>query len=147
MIVLSVLVIFLASTGEIFADTPREAKVVATYFHGTFRCQTCLNIESLARFNVTDVMADDIEDGLLVWRLVNYDKEENVHFEKEFGLEGPTLVVTLEQSGEILKWERLDRVWDLYSDVPAFDKYVLKTLEGFLDSATLLEPQISNQGQ
>jgi len=129
------LVILTAIAGATYADsgTPR---VVATYFHRTLRCQTCLQIESLARYDLTEVMAADMESGLLQWRLVNFEEEDNAHFEEEFELEGPTLVVTLENGSDVIKWARLDRVWELYGDLEAFDEYVLGTVEEYLTAAS-----------
>jgi len=116
---------------------PDEApRVVATYFHRTLRCQTCLRIEALARFDVTDVMADDVASGQLAWRLVDFQAEENAHFAEAYELDGPSLVVTLEAGGEVVKWTRLDRVWELYGDVAAFDAYVLGAVEQYLQEAS-----------
>ena len=122
--------------GSALAGTETEARVVATYFHRTLRCQTCLHIESLARYDVTCVMASDMESGQLAWRLVNFEDEENVHFAEEFGLDGPSLVITLECGGDVVKWVRLDRVWNLCDDVEAFDEYVLGTLVEYLMAAS-----------
>lgn len=124
------------------AETAAQPRVVATYFHRTLRCQTCLNIESLVRYDVTGVMAGDVESGQLAWRLVNLDEKQNAHFVEEFALEGPSLVITLEQGGEVVKWIRLDRVWELYGDVAALDKYVLGTVEEYLaDASELVVPE------
>ncbi|MBK9472902.1 MAG: hypothetical protein IPO18_11515 [bacterium] len=118
------------------ARAAASPRVVATYFHRTIRCQTCLQIESLARYDVTDVMVSDIESGQLSWRTLNFEDEGNTHFEKEFGLDGPSLVITLEDGDTVLKWARLDRVWEIYSDVDAFDKYVLGAVEEYLEEAS-----------
>jgi hypothetical protein len=125
-----------ALAGSALAETGTAPRVVATYFHRTLRCQTCLHIESLARYDVTDVMASDMASGQLEWRLVNFEEEENARFEEEFGLDGPSLVITIEDGDEVLKWIRMDRVWEIYDDVEAFDAYVLDTLEEYLMAAS-----------
>jgi hypothetical protein len=125
-------------TGSAVAETEPAPRVVAIYLHRTLRCQTCLQIEALARHDVTDVMANDVANGQLAWRLVNFEEEANVHFAEEFGLDGPTLVIALEDGGEVVEWARLDRVWETYDDLEAFDEYVLGTLEEFLGKASVL---------
>ena len=125
-----------AMIGTATAETDGPPRVVATYFHRTLRCQTCLHIESLAHYDVTDVMANDIDSGQLVWRSLNFEEDENAHFEEEFGLDGPTLVITLQDGRDVVKWVRLDRVWEIYDDVAAFDKYVLGTVEEYLTAAS-----------
>lgn len=112
--------------------------MVATYFHRTLRCQSCLQIESLARYGVTNVKASDMESGGLEWRSLNFEEDENAHFEEDFELEGPSLVITLEDGDGVVKWARLDRVWDLLYDVDSFDKYVLGTVEEYLLDASEL---------
>ena len=133
---LSGLAVVVALAGSAPAGPDAAPRVVATYFHRTLRCQTCLQIESLARYDVTGVMADDVETGQLEWRLVNFETEENARFAEEFALEGPSLVVAIEAGGEVVEWVRLDRVWELYGDVEAFDRYVLGTLEEYLGTAS-----------
>ena len=124
------------ATSIAYAEADGSPRVIATYFHGTFRCQTCLHIESLARYDVTDVMASDIESGQLIWRSLNFEKEENARYQEQFKLEGSTLIITLEDGGEVLKWVQLDRVWDLYDNSDAFDKYVMGTIEEYLIAAS-----------
>lgn len=137
------LLILAAVAASACAGTRAAPRVVATYFHRTLRCQTCLHIESLARYDVTDVMADDMATGQLEWRLVNYEDEQNAHYEEEFGLEGPSLVITLENGDGVVRWTRLDRVWELHDDVESFDRYVLGTVEEYLLSAS--EPLAQGQ--
>jgi hypothetical protein len=113
-----------------------DAPVVVHYFHRTLRCQTCLTIESLARYDVLDRLADEVDAGLLAWRLVNFEAEANAAFVEEFGLVGPSLIVTRSAGGEVVAWERLDRTWELYGDVEAFDAYVLEAVGRFLEAAS-----------
>lgn len=126
---LLVLLLLAVSAGSAPGGEEAAPRVVATYFHRTLRCQTCQLIESLARHDVTVAMADAVAAGRLSWRLVDFQAEEDARYEERFGLDGPSLVVTVEDGGEVIAWARLDRVWELYDDVPAFDAYVLEALE------------------
>jgi len=118
------------------AQAVPATRVVATYFHHTLRCQTCLNIEALARYAVTEERAADVDSGLLAWRSVDFDLEENAHFAEEYDLEAPTLVIAMQDGDETVRWVRLDKVWELYEDVEAFDRYVGNALEEYLDAAS-----------
>lgn len=130
------LTILAALAGSVPAGAEPEPRVVATYFHRTLRCQTCLRIESLARRAVTETLASDTESGRLVWRLVNMQETENEHVAEEFELESPMLVLTLEDGGDVIRWQRLDRIWQLVDDEEAFHAYVLRALEEYLDAAS-----------
>ncbi|MBU2501289.1 hypothetical protein KJ682_08185 [bacterium] len=129
-----------AAAGATPAPAEGRPQVVATYFHRTLRCQTCLQIEALARYDVTGVMASDVESGRLVWRSVDFEVEDDASNRERFGLDGPSLVITLEDGGKVLRWVRLDRVWEFSTDVAAFDEYVLGALEEYLTAASEIVP-------
>jgi len=114
-------------------DSNSESQVVVFYFHRTTRCQSCLKMEELAKYDITVEMAPDIESGQLEWQLVNFDEKDNSHFVELFELESPSLVAAHLSNGEINRWEKLDRIWELSEDVDAFDAYVLGTVKEFLD--------------
>jgi hypothetical protein len=58
-------------------------QVIAYYFHGTVRCETCLNIEKQAHELVMSRFAAELASERLVFKPVNYDKPENAHFSKD----------------------------------------------------------------
>ena len=112
------------------------ARVDATYFHRTFRCQTCLQIEDMARYAVEMERAEAVEAGHLTWRAVNFEEEEVAGVADEYGLESPTLVLALVVGGEVVKSRRLEKTWDLYGDAEKFDAYVLGAVDEFLKAAS-----------
>ena len=117
-------------------DSDSESKVVVYYFHRNTRCQSCLKMEELARYDITVEMAPEIESGQLEWQLVNFDEKNNSHFVELFELESPSLVAAHLSNGKINRWEKLDRIWELSDDVDAFDAYVLGTVKEFLDQSS-----------
>ena len=54
-----------------------QAKVVAYYFHGNFRCVSCRKLESLAHEAVTNGFAEEVKRGDVQWRVVNVEQREN----------------------------------------------------------------------
>jgi thioredoxin 1 len=62
------------------AGHPAAAKaanqVVAYYFHGTVRCETCLKIERLALETLQQRFASELAASRLVFMSVNYDQPE-----------------------------------------------------------------------
>lgn len=118
-------------------------QVVLTYFHRTLRCQTCLLIENLAGFAVTQNLFKEIEAGTLVWRPVNVDQPENTHFLTDFKLEGQALVLASYKGGQLQDWRVLEEVWNLHGDPAAFDVYVLDAVRAFLSTHTQGPPAAS----
>lgn len=131
------LLLVTAPVGSAGGAPDAPAPVVAYYFHGSLRCQTCLAIESLARYGITTDLAADIDSGQLAWLAVNVDVPANEHFSSEFALEGPALVIARYAQGEVQEWTRLEQVWDLHGDVPAFGAYVLGAVEKYLEAASV----------
>ena len=137
-VLLALVLVLPAGRGLAVDATPPdpEAPVVVYYFHRDLRCHTCLMIESMAQDDVTVTMAADVESGRLAWRLVNYQRPENAHYSEVFDLEGPGLVVARYDTGKLMEWAILDRVWELTDDIDAFDTYVLGAVEKYLETAS-----------
>ncbi len=68
-------------------------QVIAYYFHGTVRCETCLRIEKEARDFISKRFVADLASERLVFKTVNYDKPEDAHFWKDNKLPCPSLVL------------------------------------------------------
>jgi len=120
-------------------------RIVVYYFHRTLRCQTCLAIEELATFAITQNLFAEIERGELAWRPVNVDKEADAHFVDDFELDTQALVVASYQDGEVTRWRNLEKVWDLHPTPDAFDAYVLANVREFLKDAgaTSTQPAVA----
>ena len=99
------------------AEEPRRAPiadgVVAFYFHGNVRCATCKKIEAYADEAVQQGFAEALEDGALTWRVVNIDEPENKHFVQDFQLVTRSVVLAEYRDGKVVRWENLDKVWQL----------------------------------
>lgn len=137
-----ILLVLMAAALPLAAQEPAAptGRVDATYFHRTYRCQTCLQIEDMARYAMEMERAEALETGLLTWQAVNFEEEEAAHYADEFGLESPTLVLTLTVEGEVVESMNLEGVWDYYGDAGKFDSYVLKAVDDYLRQASVSEP-------
>ena len=127
---------FVFAPAESSAGDEESTQVVVFYFHRTLRCQTCLNIEALARYDVNFNLAEEMEKGILDWRLVNFQEKENTHFAEDFHLEGPSLILAEYAGLRLARWRNLEKVWELSDDPVAFDAYVLGEIRKFLAGET-----------
>jgi hypothetical protein len=116
------------------ASTTAEAgnKVVVYYFHATRRCWTCKTIEAYSEEAITTGFAEQLESGAVEWRTVNIDEPENQHFVDDFQLATRTVVLVHVVDGVNKEWQRLDRVWELVRDKPAFVDYIWDNTNDFL---------------
>lgn len=109
-------------------------KVVAYYFHGKQRCETCQKIEKLSREALESGFAEDLKSGRLERRLVNTDEPAHEHFVKDYGLKFQALVLSELRDGRQTRWVNLEKIWDLVNDPAAFTRYVQDAARVYLEA-------------
>ena len=125
------------SPGGAAEDAPvPESRVVAQYFHGTMRCDTCRAIESFTMEALISGFSDELESGKLEIRAINVDEPANGHFVEDYQLTTRTVVVALFDKGKEEEWKRLDQVWQLVKDRAAFIEYVQAETRSLLEQAS-----------
>lgn len=107
-------------------------KVIAYYFHGTFRCSTCSNIEEYSHEAIQKYFAEELGNGRLEFRHINVEEPDNKHFIQHYQLFTRSLVLSMETDGKEVKWKNLPDVWKLVRDKERFFQYVKDEVEQFL---------------
>ena len=110
----------------------QNSKVIAYYFHGTFRCSTCRTIEQYSHDAIQTYFAKELGNGRLEFRPVNVEEPENKHFIQDYQLVTRSLVLSLVSDGKETKWKNLPDVWKLVRDKDKFFQYVKDEVEKFL---------------
>ena len=110
----------------------QNAKVIAYYFHGTFRCTTCRTIEQYSHEAIQMYFAKELANGSLEFRPVNVDETDNKHFIQDYQLVTRSLVLSLVSDGKEKKWKNLPDVWKLVRDKDKFFQYVKDEVAIFL---------------
>jgi hypothetical protein len=98
--------------------------VTVINFHGAQRCPTCLHIGTLSESVVAEQFSAEVGEGRLAWVSIDYDEPGNAHFMEDYDLVSSNVVVVRNAGGRELGWSRLDDVWSLNHDEPAFRAYV-----------------------
>ena len=111
------------SGGSEHAETLEDGLVVY-YFHGDIRCPTCRAIESQTHETVQNDFADQLASSQIAWKVLNYDKPEGTDLAKQFDVHMANVVLAQMNGGKIENWKRLDQVWALVGDKPAFAEFV-----------------------
>jgi hypothetical protein len=123
-----------AAAANALEPAPTLADGVVVYgFHGTVRCPTCREIEAGAHQALESGFAEQLKDGQIVWRVVNYEQPGNEHFATDYKLIAPTVVLVRMVRGQQQQWKNLDRVWELVGDDAAFIKYIQEETETMLN--------------
>jgi hypothetical protein len=115
------------------------------YFHSNARCPTCRLIESQSHAAVQEEFASQLDSGELVWKILNYEKPANAELAKKFKIQMPVVVLARMKDGEIADWNRLDQVWALVGDKPAFRDYVRGEIAKMLGGDSQPETQSGSE--
>lgn len=126
-----------SGAGAVTAGTPTNAQVVAYYFHGTVRCETCLRIEKQAREVISSRFAAEVAVERLLFKPVDYDKPENAHFLKDYELRCPSLVLVRQEGGKDRERRLLGQTWDSAHIPPKLDLYIEEETRKFLEGEKL----------
>jgi hypothetical protein len=116
------------------AAAPKAAahKVIAYYFHTNTRCSTCMKIEAYSHEAIEKGFPEELKNGTLEMKVVNYEQPENRHFMLDYKLVSKSLVLVNVVSGKQTEWRNLKLVWQLTGRKDAFLNYVRQEVRGFL---------------
>jgi hypothetical protein len=97
-------------------------KVIVYYLHATFRCVTCNTIEKMSYELLNSKFEEQLKTGAIEWKQANFQKEEALA--KKYEVISSCVVVVQIREGKETAYKRLDEVWTLLENKPAFNKYV-----------------------
>ena len=104
---------------------------IVYYFMTSARCPSCLKIEEFTKEALNKNFSGDITDGNLVWRVIEVDNRDNIHFAKKYSLVTKSVVLSKIRDGKEVEWKNLDRVWSLLDDRDVFVDYVSTNINDF----------------
>ena len=107
-------------------------KVIAFYFHTNTRCSTCIKIEDYSHEAIEKGFPNELKNGTLEMRVINYELPENKHFMKDYKLVSKSLVLVNMVNGKPTEWTNLKMVWQLTGKKDEFLKYVRKEVRSYM---------------
>ena len=117
----------------IFAKNDKSAnKVVACYFHGTFRCYSCNMIEKNTKEAIEGSFKEALASGKLEFKSINVETSGNEHVVKEYKLYSKAVVLSLVKAGKEVRSKNLTEIWQLSRNKKAFSEYIVKEVNDFL---------------
>jgi hypothetical protein len=100
------------------------------YTHANVRCETCNSIEKKTHDLLESKFKKELADGRIEWQVVNFQKNES--FAKKFDVTTSGVIAVLMNGDKVVDYERLEDVWTLLGDPPAFNAYLEKSFRKFL---------------
>jgi hypothetical protein len=107
-------------------------KVIAYYLHGDRRCATCIKLEKYSQEAIETGFVDELKQGGLEWRVVNFEDEGNEHFVDSYELYTKAVILSRISGGKETGWKNLDKIWDLVGDQAKFIEYVQSETKAFM---------------
>ena len=114
------------------ATNAPSQQVIAYYFHGTVRCETCLKIEQQAKAVIERQFKPELDAHRLIFIPLNYDLAENAHFLVDYKLPCPSLVLVRQKAGKDDQRVLLGDTWQLVEDPVKFNAYIETEVKKFL---------------
>ena len=122
------------ATAKKTANFATEAKTaVVYYFYTNTRCSSCKKIEAYTREAVEKDFVTDYKGWKVVFKGVNVEDEPNAHFKQDYWLNSKSVVVQKFAGSKPLKWAKLEKVWQLLGDKPAFMNYITDEIKTLAD--------------
>lgn len=110
-------------------------QIVAYYFHGDMRCTTCRKIEAYSEEAINQGFVEELASNQLHWRVVNTDQKDNKHFVNDFELVTKSVVLVEYEDDKVVRFENLNKIWQLVGDKDDFTKYVRDETQKFIESS------------
>jgi hypothetical protein len=114
------------------AQQTTAPKVIAYYFHTNTRCSTCRKIEQYSHEAIEQGFPEELKNGTLEMRVVNYEQAGNRHFMQDYKLVSKSLVLVNMVNGKQTEWMNLKLVWQLTGRKDAFLNYVRREVRNYL---------------
>lgn len=132
LIIMAAVAVISASYFAIAAEDASSAKVAVYYFHGTFRCPSCLKIEQYSKEVIEKYFGDELNSGRLIFKVINIEEKGNEHFVDDYQLYTKSLVLSLIKEGKEIKSENLVKVWEYLGNRDKFYEYVNSSVKSYL---------------
>ena len=107
-------------------------KVIAYYFYGKVRCRSCVLIESYTKEAIYRDFENELKTGRLEWRPVNVEEADNKHFIKDYKLYTKSVIIVDVQDNRQIRWNNLEKVWNLIYDKDVFLDYISDEIKAYL---------------
>lgn len=139
--IFAILTIVAVSTGfglvfsGAYAEQSPSSRVIAYYFHGTFRCPSCHKLEQYAKEVIEADFKDALASGKLEFKVVNVEDKGNEHYASDYQLYTKSLILSLVKDGKEVRSKNLDKIWEYVGNKQKYFDYVKKEIADLLKEA------------
>ena len=110
-----------------------DLKIVVYYFHTTFRCVSCRNIEQYTKEALEKFFFDDMTAGKIELQIINTEEPQNKHFIQDYQLYTKSVVFSKVVNGKEVEFKNLKMIWKLLKNKNKFYEYIKKETNSFVN--------------
>lgn len=126
-------IILISQNQSVFAKSNDGLdKLIAYYFHGSYRCPTCRKLEQYSKEAIEDNFKDALSQGKIEFKVINVEDRGNEHFVDDYQLYTKALVISLNKDGKEIKYKNLEKIWDYVGNKDKFFEYINEEINNFL---------------
>lgn len=112
----------------------KKSKIInGLYFHGTNRCYTCNLMEGYIRDVIREHFGKENKDGKLTFESINIEESTNNHYIQDYQLQSISFFLSLKSEGKEIKFENVNKIWQLAKNESAFKRYIQIEINKFLE--------------
>lgn len=116
------------------AGLPRENMTVLVLFRTSARCRFCEHMDVFAREGLSAQFNDNLRDGRIAYREIDFDRTEYRDLRGAFGLASTTLALFEIRGGQAVRWKVLEEAWQLTEDREAFLEMTAREVAAFREA-------------
>ena len=126
------------SNAQVNSEAPLTLKkrIEVIDFHSTHRCRTCNAIEANTKYTLQTYFADEMKQGLIIFKVINIDEEENAVLAEKFQATGTSLFLNIHNNGKEKIINLTDFAFAKGRDKKVFSTELKKKLEKQLHKLT-----------
>lgn len=129
--VLGILMLVIPQT--IFAkEIKSNLKVEIIYFHATIRCEACLLIENQSREIINLTYQNELKNRTLSFESLDFQDDKNQKYVEQYEIETQTLIVQIVSGSKVIKWKKLEKIWDYLNNFDKFHQYLVNEINEYL---------------
>ena len=110
-----------------------NSRVIAYYFHGSFRCPTCHKLEQYSKEAIGENFKDQIAKGTLEFKTIDVEEKGNEHFVNDYKLYTKSLVISKVENGKETEYKNLAKIWEYVRNKEKFFDYVTDEVQSYLE--------------
>jgi hypothetical protein len=132
-LILTLALVTVINTGfSVFAQNISDGKVIAYYFHGSFRCRTCNMMEKYSRQVIENNFKNALDSGKLEFKAINVEESGNEHFVNDYQLYSKALILSLVKDGKEIQSKNLTKIWQFATNKQRFFDYVTEGISSLM---------------